>query len=170
MLLIAAAMLLGQATACQPQATATGGLVTGSNVGNLAPDFSLPGLEGTTVTLSGWLGRPVMLNFWSIECIYCVEEMPLLQTIYTQEASKNNGVVLLTLNVADTAQGIESFFGTKGYNLPTLVDSGARTALAYGVSGIPDTFFIDRKGVIRASKLGSFSEVAEIEANLDKIR
>lgn len=147
-----------------------GSPVTGYKTGNLAPDFSLKDIDGNSVSLASFLGKPVMLNFWALDCPYCLDEMPLLQTAYAEESTKADGITLLTINMKDSAQSIRSFFMKEGYTLTALQDSGSKITQSYGVSGIPTTFLIDRDGIIRYVKRGAFLSQAELKVAMDRIR
>jgi peroxiredoxin len=135
-----------------------------------APDFELYDTGGQAVRLSDYLGHPVAVNFWGTNCTYCVQEMPLLQQAYEQESAKDDGVVILTVNVQDSALGTRTFLAQNDYTLPGLVDSGGRVAQAYGVSAIPITFLIDRDGVVRYVKRGMFLSLNEVNAAFDRVR
>jgi len=168
-LLVTGILLLGLTPSCVSTATSGTGLVEGNRVGNLAYDFSLQDTSGNMLTLSSLLGQPVMLNFWSTACPYCVEEFPLIQSKYNQEAPKASGVVILTLNIRESSQEITDFMDAHGYSMPVLLDTDAGVALQYGVSGIPTTFFIDRAGVIKYIKRGEFLSLSELQNDLNKI-
>ncbi len=156
---------------CRGSNMTTGGtLVTGIKTGNLAPDFTLKDLDGNALSLSSLLGKPVTVNFWALDCPYCLDEMPFLQAAYTDESIKTDGIVMLTVNMKDPAQAIKNFFANQGYTLPALLDSGAKVTQVYGVSGIPATFFIDRDGIIRYVKRGAFLSLAELKISLDRIK
>jgi hypothetical protein len=98
-----------------------------------------------------------------------VGEMSSLQTVYTQESAKPDGAVLLTVNVMDSISAVKSFMTGHGYTMPALVDLDSETAIAYGVSNIPHTVFIDRRGVIKAIKIGAFVGSSDIRGYLNKI-
>jgi peroxiredoxin len=156
--------------ACQSPSSTTDSLpVVGNKVGNIAIDFALKDLNGNTVTLYSLLGKPVMLNFWALDCPYCLDEMPLLQTTYLNESSKTDGIVLLTVNMKDSTLAIKNYFNSKSFTLATLLDSGSKVTQTYGISGIPTTFFIDREGIIRHIKRGAFLSMAELQISLNRI-
>ena len=96
--------------------------------------------------------------------------MPLLQQAYEQESAKADGVVLLTVNVQDTAAKTREFLETNHYTLPALIDDGGRVARDYGVSAIPITFFINRDGTVRYIKRGLFISFNEINVGMGRIR
>jgi len=135
-----------------------------------APDFELNDTEGKVVSLSDFLGRPVAVNFWGINCVYCIEEMPLLQEAFEQESAAADGVVILTVNVQNDAAATRAFLAENGYTLPALVDSSGRVADAYNISAIPVTFFIDSKGVVRYVKRGLFISINEVNVALNRVR
>ena len=137
-------------------------------VGAQAPDFELFNLDSQSVRLSDYLGHPVVINFWGTQCDYCLEEMPILEAVYRQESSKTDGVIFLTINVQDSAARAQAFMKDNDYTMPVLMDAGGRAARAYGVTGIPVTFFVDYNGIIRYIKLGSFTNQDELEAALEK--
>ena len=139
----------------------------GSEVGKLAPDFTLTGLDGQEVSLSDFRGKPVLINFWASWCGPCRIEMPLLQEVYEQWTSK--GLVLLAVNLQESQGTVEEFIEGAGYTFPVLLAPGNKVPLSYNIRGIPATFFIDADGVIRDIKIGAFSGVGEIESKLAKI-
>jgi len=150
------------ATACSPP----GAL----EVGAPAPDFELFDLNNRAVRLSDYLGRPVLINFWDTQCIYCLEEMPDLEAAFRQEAGKADGAVFLAVNVRDTAARARSFMNDNGYTIPVLMDAGNPTARAYDITAIPVTYIVDSAGIIRYVKLGMFRNLGEINAALDLVR
>ena len=77
--------------------------------------------------------------------------------------------MVLALNIRQSSQALEAFNQAHHYTLPILMDPGGYTAYAYGVSGIPTTFFIDRTGIIRAVQYGAFANMAALNAQLSKI-
>jgi thiol-disulfide isomerase/thioredoxin len=139
----------------------------GPEIGKLAPDFTLNGLDGQETSLSGFRGRPVLLNFWATWCGPCQMEMPLLQGIYEKWAG--TGLVLLAVNLQEDPASVREFVESAGYTFPVLLSPGNDVPLAYNIRGIPATFFIDADGVIRDIKIGAFFNAGEIESKLVKI-
>lgn len=145
----------------------TGCSSSGPEIGKLAPDFTLTGLDGQEVSLSGFRGQPVLLNFWATWCGPCRMEMPLLQDVYEKWTGK--GLVLLVVNVQESPDLVKEFIEDAGYTFPVLLSPGSKVPLAYNIRGIPATFFIDADGVIRDVKVGAFFTMGEIESTLVKI-
>lgn len=138
----------------------------GTEVGDLAPDFQLLGLDQQPVSLGDLRGKPVMLNFWATWCYPCVSEMSYLQEIY--EGYSGEGLVLLTIDLGESSSQVEEFMQKHNLSLPVLIDSGA-VADRYGILWLPTTFFIDGEGIIKGWKIGAFLSKAELEEQLSKI-
>lgn len=124
------------------------------NIGDMAIDFTLTNLDGTAVTLSDHLGQPIVINFWASWCGPCRIEMPELQTLHDQYAA--NGLVILAVNQAETADVAASFFlDEMGLTFANpLLDSEAAAADKYGVRNLPTTLFIDANGQVTAVHRG----------------
>jgi peroxiredoxin len=133
-----------------------------------APDFQLESLEGQTVRLSELRGRVVLLNFWTTQCGWCVQEMPLLQQAY--EEWQEAGLTLLTINIGESAETVTDFLQDKEFSsLPVLLDTERTVAAQYSISNIPCTFLIDQDGMLQAVKIGAFTSIEEIEAGLSTL-
>jgi len=109
-----------------------------------APNFTLTSLEGETVSLSAFAGRPVVLNFWSTWCGPCKQEHPVL----LQAASMYPEVVFLGVLYQDDPDLARRYLQRAGAAYTHLLDPGNRTAIDYGVTGVPESFFIDRSGTV----------------------
>jgi len=141
----------------------------GPQVGLLAPDFQFSGLDGQTVSLSDFRGRPVLLNFWASWCGPCQFEMPFIQEIYEGWTGKPSSLVMLTINKGETSAEVKKFMESNNLSFPVLLDANQEIAREYNIRGIPTTFFIDKDGIIQDMKVGAFSSKAEIERMLSKI-
>jgi len=139
----------------------------GVEVGNLAPDFQLPNLDGQTVSLSNLQGKPVLINFWATWCSPCRGEMPYIQEIYEEWSDK--GLVVLTINIGESPSQVEKFMESQQLSLPVLLDTKQATAREYNIVGIPTTFFIDKDGIIQEKIIGAFQSKTQIEKRLSKI-
>lgn len=134
----------------------------GTEAGAVAPGFILPDLTGKQINLSDYRGKTVFLNFWSLECGYCVEELPQLQKFYAKYGKQ---VVLLTINLNDDPQDIADFFEQNGYTFPVLLDTSGSAANSYLVRYIPANFVIGPDGKILVSKIGGM-KFEEMEKEL----
>ena len=123
-----------------------------------APDFTFHDAEGNPVQLSDFFGKPIVLNFWATWCMFCVQETPYFQGLY-----EDYGDYLHVLKVnwlgsrGETHEIVENFMADGGYTFPVFFDTNAEGVRAYGVSGIPTTFFIDRYGNIAAAGSGAMN-------------
>ena len=146
------------------------GLITSCSKGEnftLAPDFTLQALHGEKVTLSDSRGKPVMLVFWSIDCPYCVYQIPFIQGVYNTWSKAP--LQILAINVGDRAEAVSQFATSNNMTFPILLDPDKKTAQAYGIPGVPVTFFIDTQGMVQAYKPGAFQSQQELEVGLDSL-
>ena len=137
-----------------------------ARLGEPAPAFSLERLDGGRLSLDELRGRPVVLNFWASWCIPCRDEAPLLTKLAADNAGR--GLVVVGVVYQDSATNAIDFMRRYGQTYPGLLDPSGRTALDYGVYGIPETYFIDRSGVIRARQIGPLVP-ADLAADVAKI-
>ena len=126
-------------------------VLTGVHVGQAAPLFALPGFDGLQHSLSDYLGKVVILEFWRTTCPHCISSMPHLQDLLTRFGDQ--GLVVITVVVNHAWQDATSFFAKEGYTdfvslyQPDGLDK--RPSEVYNVHGVPHTLLIDRYGVIR---------------------
>ncbi len=109
-----------------------------------APTFSLVDTQGRAVSLEQLKGQRVVLNFWSTWCQPCKQEYPLLMAAQKRYPD----VAFLGVVYVDSSANVTHYLGRAGANYPHLLDPDGRTAIDYGVAGVPETFFIDARGVI----------------------
>ncbi len=136
----------------------------GTQVGAMAADFQLLGLDGVPVSLSGLRGSPVVVNFWASWCYPCVFEMPHIQGIYEDYTA--DGLKVLAVNMAESKATVERFMVAGGYSMPVLLDSEGEVARQYGIMSLPTTLFIDRDGIIQSKKIGAFIYREQVEEEL----
>jgi cytochrome c biogenesis protein CcmG/thiol:disulfide interchange protein DsbE len=121
--------------------------------GKAAPGFHLPELQGgREIQLSDLRGHPVVINFWASWCAECVQEHDDLTAAWSRFSDQ--GVTFLGILYQDTPSGARSFIHDLGGGWPTLIDPGSRTALDYGVYGVPETFFISADGTVIHKQVG----------------
>lgn len=115
-------------------------------VAEVAPDFSLTGLDGKSHRLSDFKGQVVFLNFWATWCAPCVLEMPSIERLY--QSLKDKGLTVITINTDDSSseEKVKKFVDTYGLNFKILRDPNFSVLDSYRVSGFPETFLIDREG------------------------
>lgn len=140
-LLLGGAMLLYQHFAWQGSHIATE--EGGENGLTAAPDFTVTDLDGKTVSLKDFQGKPVIVNFWATWCHYCAEEMPHFEDVYQQYGEQ---IQILMVNVQESPDTAKSFIENGHYSFPVYLDSSGSAAITYNATGLPATFFIDADG------------------------
>ena len=119
---------------------------------DVARDFTLTTFDGEQVTLSGLRGKHVMVDFWSSWCPPCIEEAPVLAAAY--ERYRGQGVEFVGVAVWDVAEEAERFAGESGAAYPAGVDTRGVIGVDYGLTGIPEKYFIDPGGRIVRKYVG----------------
>lgn len=135
-------------------------------IGDPAPNFVLADLDGNPLRLADLRGRPVIVNFWASWCGPCIDEFPLL--VEASTAQRGEGLTVVGIVYRDHAGPARDFMTRMGAAWPTAMDPDESVATRYGVVGPPDTFFIDRGGVIRGRQIGQLS-AADLERGLAQI-
>ncbi|NUO35624.1 MAG: TlpA family protein disulfide reductase [Dermatophilaceae bacterium] len=115
-------------------------------VGRTAPDFRLEGIHGSPVQLSHLKGQVVVVNFWASWCAECRTEQQALNQTWSD--FRDSGVVVLGVNFQDQRADAEAYLASSAVTYPNVEDTESRTALAYGLRGVPETFVVDRDGHI----------------------
>ena len=124
--------------------------------GKMATDFKLPDLKGTSISLSSLRGKVVFLNVWATWCGPCREEMPSIQTLYDEFRNNRDFVVLAVNEDSGGRAPVDAYVHGNAFNFTVLLDPQNLVGDAYDVSGIPETFIIDRDGRIVAHHLGPY--------------
>jgi peroxiredoxin len=123
-----------------------------SRVGAAAPDFTVRDSD-RTVTLSELKGQVVVLNFWATWCPPCVEELPSLMQM--QQRMKTKGVTVLAVSI-DVDQGAyRQFLKDHNVNLLSVRDPDQKSSGLYGTFKYPETYIVDRNGVVRRKFIGA---------------
>jgi cytochrome c biogenesis protein CcmG/thiol:disulfide interchange protein DsbE len=131
-------------------------------VGKPAPAFTLQTMDGGEVSLAGYRGRPVLVNFWASWCFACIEEHRVLMEAQARYDGQFAIVGVLYQDRVEDARRFLVRYGDGGW--PNLVDPAGTVALDYGVSGVPESFFVDAEGLIRYKQWGAVTwEVVERE-------
>lgn len=125
-------------------------------VGREVIDFKLREVgSGQPMDLSQFKGKPLVINFWATWCVPCHTEHGILVRVARMMGSN---VQFLGVVFDDEESKILAFLDENGRAYPTLVDEGGKVAIAYGVYGVPETFFVDPAGKIVAKHEGPLSE------------
>ena len=127
-------------------------------VGLKAPDFELPELDtsgkGSSMIwrLSELKGKVVFINFWATWCNECKIEKPAMQRLY--EKMQGRPFQMLTIIYRDDAKKAVDYMKINGYTMPVLFDAGNEISRSYWVRGVPETFIIDKEGIVREKIIG----------------
>ncbi len=127
---------------------------TTSVLGRPAPELVVQSLDGSRVSLSGLRGRPVVVNFWASWCVPCRQEEGVLKSAARRWAGS---VAFLGVNIQDSPEAARAYQAAARYPYPV---GPAQTGVpaGYGVSAPPETFFVDRDGVVVARFLGPLDD------------
>jgi cytochrome c biogenesis protein CcmG/thiol:disulfide interchange protein DsbE len=130
-----------------------------------APGFVLPLFDGGKLDLGTTRGKPVVINFWASWCIPCEEEAAVLE-----QASRayQDRVVFVGINVQDTEPLARDFLRRFGVTYPNGRDASGAVAVEYGMSGVPETYFVDRDGRLARKWQGAIDE-ARLRSFLDEL-
>ena len=126
-------------------------------VGRPAAAFTLTAFDGKPLTLEALRGKVVVVNFWASWCNpACYDEAPVLERAW--RTYRDRGVVVVGVDMQDTAEAAQEFIRRFELTFPNAPDHGGKVAVEYGVYGVPETFFVDRAGTIRAKHVGAVTE------------
>lgn len=125
---------------------------TVAEVGKPAPDFTLVDRKGKTWTLADLKGQVVFVNFWATWCPPCLEEMPAMQRLYSKMPPEKFKMLAILNN--DKPEFADTLIAKQKYTFPVLTDPKGTTLAAYGLTGVPETYIVDKQGVLREKFLG----------------
>jgi len=121
--------------------------------GDRAPAFHLQALDGRTVSLADYRGKIVMVHFWATWCPPCVEEMPMLEQLYRSLGAADFEILAVSVDEGG-ARAVAEFMQRNGLNLPVLLDPRRSVAGLYGTFKFPETYVVDRQGVVTYKAIG----------------
>lgn len=142
---------LALAQGCSEEPTAAGAAAK-----EVASDFELTLFDGGRFRLSENRGKAVVINFFASWCVSCGEETPVIER--TAQAYSQRGVVFLAIAVDDTEAKARAFLKKTGLTIAAGLDRSGKIKDAYGIYGMPTTYFIDREGRVSYLHAGAVSE------------
>ena len=135
-------------------------------------DLTFPIITWNETTLSELEGTPVVLNFWSISCAYCRQQLPYLESVAQQSGGE---IEVMAVNIADSAARVRSFFGDYEPAMTIALDKNREAFKDYCVAHnntkeyIPFTLFVDGEGMVRYAKIGAFASEAQLWDTLNDV-
>ena len=135
-------------------------------VGAAAPAVGGTTLDGTAFDLASLRGKPVVVNFWGPSCVPCRDEFPLLEAKLAEHGG--DGLTVVGVLTDDPAEPARDFVAQYGGDWATVVDPDKTIKTAYRVVARPQTYFVDRTGVIRSIQIGELTD-ADFERQYERI-
>jgi len=138
------------------------------NVGQVAPAFEARHVDGSPARLAAWAGKPLVIRFWADWCKYCEGEMQAINKVH--QRLKPRGLEVIAINAGQDARTVSAFMQKIGVSYPALLDENSAIAKAYGVVGLPTTYFVDARGVVRVKLIGEADEAGFERAALELLK
>ena len=114
-------------------------------------------LDGTPVHFpAAFAGKPLVIRFWADWCKYCEGEMKAIETVYQRH--RGQGLQVLAVNAGQDKPAVAAFMKKIGVSYPALLDEQSKIARSYGVVGLPTTYFVDARGIVRGKIVGEADE------------
>ena len=125
-------------------------------VGRPAPPIVGTTLDGGAFDLAAYAGKPVLVNFWGPSCVPCRDEFPLIEAKLAEHAA--DGLTVVGVLTDDPVEPARDFVGQYGGTWPTVVDADKALKTSYRVAARPQTYFVDRAGVLRSIQIGEMRD------------
>jgi cytochrome c biogenesis protein CcmG/thiol:disulfide interchange protein DsbE len=137
-------------------------------IGQRSPDFTLTTFDGQNVNLADQKGKVVLVNFWASWCIPCEDEAADLEAAWRFYQPRGD-VVFLGVDYVDTEPEARAYLSKFNISYTNGPDLRTRISQAYRITGVPETYIIDRQGVLRSVKISPFNSQDEIKAAIDPL-
>lgn len=137
-------------------------------VGDQVPNFTLTTFDGQPLSLDEQKGKVVVLNFWASWCKPCEQEAADLEAAWKFYEDRGD-VVFLGVDYVDTEPEARGYLEKFSITYPNGPDLGTRISQAFRIRGVPETYFVDREGVLRYVQIGPFSSLEQIKATIDPL-
>jgi cytochrome c biogenesis protein CcmG/thiol:disulfide interchange protein DsbE len=138
-----------------------------ARVGQSVPRFDLPALGGDgRVSVDQHLGKPMVINFWATWCGPCREEAPLL--VRAARKYRDRGVVFIGVDIRDFTGDAKKFVAKYDVSYPIAYDGPAKLWEPWGLTGLPETFFVARDGKIVEHRIGPYDDAGDLDAAIEK--
>lgn len=124
-----------------------------TRVGLPAPDVELTDTYKNTLKLSELKGFVILINFWATWCPPCIDELPSIERL-SRHLAGNSKFKMITILYNDDVNKVLRYMKETGYTFPVYLDSEGDAAEKFGITGVPETFIIDKKGILRNKVVG----------------
>ena len=139
-----------------------------ASIGQPAPSFKLPDLNGDEISLEELRGKIVLLDFWASWCAPCRMTMPVVEGLSREY---ENDMVLLAVNMGEAKDSVENYVYNEGISARILLDEKRTVSAVYGIRAIPMNVIIDRSGVVRHVYTGYDPRMAsQMRAQIESLR
>lgn len=118
-----------------------------------SPDFTFSDLNGVKVSLAAYRGKVVMVNIWATWCPPCRQEMPSMQRLYEKFKGENFEILAVSID-SEGREAVAPFMRKMNLTFPALLDPGETIRPLYGITGVPESFIIDKKGIVVEKIIG----------------
>jgi len=136
--------------------------------GGAAPDFTVKDLEGKDLKLSSLKGSVVLVNFWATWCPPCKEEIPSMIKLNKAMTGKAFRMLAISIDEGGKDAVLQYFKGNR--DLPTYLDNEGQTSQLYGTTGVPETYIVDKQGIIQKKIVGGMDwNSPEVISYLDEL-
>jgi len=122
-------------------------------VGQPAPGFTLPGLDGKMVSLSDYRGQVVLVNVWATWCPPCVDEMPSMEKLYRELKGENFEILAVSIDALGE-KAVAPFMKKYNLSFPALMDPDGTIKALYQTTGVPESFIINQEGILIEKVIG----------------
>lgn len=126
-----------------------------SLIGQTAPEIKLKDLQNKSFNLSQLRNKVVLLNFFASWCETCKIEMPVIETAYRR--LKNKNFIVIGIDLQEKPKQIIKFLNNFNISYPIIIDETGKYYQQYGLTGVPESFLIDKKGIVREKFIGEIS-------------
>ncbi|MCK5430570.1 MAG: TlpA family protein disulfide reductase [Anaerolineales bacterium] len=137
-------------------------------VGEIAPDFTLTTFDGEQISSTDLDGKVVVLNFWASWCKPCEQEAADLEAAW-RLYQPGGEVMFLGVDYVDTESEARAYLEKFGITYPNGPDLGTRISQAFRISGVPETYFLDRNHTLQYAQKGPFSSLSQIKTVIDPL-
>lgn len=124
-----------------------------AKVGNKSPDVELIDVNKNKIRLSELKGSVIFINFWATWCQSCIEEIPSMDRLF-KTLSNNPNFKPITILYRDSLNSALDFLQKNNYSLPVYLNPDESAARAFGITGVPETYIIDKNGILVRKIIG----------------